>query len=61
MTEAVTCVAEDHVPDEVNESVCEHFSEKELANPSLVVATIKCRQRFPSAVGESGHLPVCRR
>jgi AhpD family alkylhydroperoxidase len=45
-TEAVTLVAEDHVPDEVYEQVKPHFSEKELVNLTLAVTQINVWNRF---------------
>jgi alkylhydroperoxidase family enzyme len=39
-TEAVTLISDDHVPDEVYEKVRLHFSEKELSDLTLAVATI---------------------
>lgn len=45
-TEAVTRVAETHVPDEVYESVRPHFSEKELADLTLAVAVINTWNRL---------------
>jgi AhpD family alkylhydroperoxidase len=39
-TEAVTRVAETHVPDEVYAEIRPHFTEKELADLTLAVATI---------------------
>jgi AhpD family alkylhydroperoxidase len=45
-TEAVTLVAEDHVPDEVYERVAKQFSEEELANLTLAIATINSWNRL---------------
>jgi AhpD family alkylhydroperoxidase len=45
-TEAVTRVADAHVPDEVYEDVRKHFSEKELADLTLAVATINAWNRL---------------
>lgn len=39
-TEAVTRVADSHVPDEVFESVRKHFSEKELVDLTLAIVAI---------------------
>lgn len=39
-TEAVTLVADDHVPDQVYESVRKHFTEKELVDLTLAIVTI---------------------
>lgn len=54
-TEALTLVAEDHVPDEVYERVRPHFSEEELVNLSLAIVTINGWNRlaisFRSEVG----------
>jgi alkylhydroperoxidase family enzyme len=48
-TEAVTLVAEDHVPDEVYERVRPHFSDKELADLTLAVTTINAWNRLSIA------------
>ena len=45
-TEAVTRVSETHVPDEVYEQVRPHFSEKELADLTLAIATINAWNRL---------------
>lgn len=45
-TEAVTLVAEGHVPDEVYEEVKPHFTEKELADLTLAIATINAWNRL---------------
>jgi AhpD family alkylhydroperoxidase len=45
-TEKLTLLAVDHVPDEVFEQVRRHFSEAELANLTLVIATINAWNRF---------------
>jgi AhpD family alkylhydroperoxidase len=45
-TEAVTQISEDHVPDEVYEMVRSHFSERELADLTLAVATINAWNRL---------------
>jgi len=45
-TEAVTRVADTHVPDEVYEEVRRHFSEKELADLTVAVATINAWNRL---------------
>jgi AhpD family alkylhydroperoxidase len=45
-TEAVTRVADSHVPDELYERVRQHFSEKELADLTLAVATINAWNRL---------------
>jgi AhpD family alkylhydroperoxidase len=39
-TEALTLVAENHVPDEIYNEVRQHFSEQELVNLSLAVVAI---------------------
>ena len=44
-TEAVTHVAESRVPDQVYNEVREHFSEKEMADLTLAVATINGLQQ----------------
>jgi AhpD family alkylhydroperoxidase len=48
-TEAVTRVAVDHVPDEVYDKVRGHFTEKELADLTLAVATINAWNRLSIA------------
>jgi AhpD family alkylhydroperoxidase len=45
-TEAVTLIANDRVPDEVYAQVRAHFSEKELADLTLAVATINAWNRL---------------
>jgi AhpD family alkylhydroperoxidase len=45
-TEAVTRVAESHVPDEIYEKVSEQFAEKELADLTLAIATINAWNRL---------------
>lgn len=45
-TEAVTRVADSHVPDEIYEHVRQHFSEKEMADLTLAVATINAWNRL---------------
>ncbi|HEY3768515.1 MAG TPA: carboxymuconolactone decarboxylase family protein [Candidatus Angelobacter sp.] len=48
-TEAVTLVANDHVPDAVYEEVRQHFNEKELADLTFAVATINAWNRMAIA------------
>ena len=48
-TESLTLVAGDHVPDAVYEAVRGHFSEKELSDLSLAVATINAWNRLSIA------------
>ncbi len=48
-TEAVTLVADGHVPDSVYEEVRPHFSDKELADLTLAVATINAWNRLAIA------------
>src|SRR5215510_10496326 len=48
-TEAVTQVAKDQVPDAVYEAVRPHFSDKELADLTLAVATINAWNRLSIA------------
>jgi AhpD family alkylhydroperoxidase len=48
-TEAVTLIADGHVPDSVYEEVKPHFSEKELADLTLAVATINAWNRIATA------------
>jgi AhpD family alkylhydroperoxidase len=45
-TEAVTLIANGHVPDSVYEEVRPHFSEKELADLTLAIATINAWNRL---------------
>jgi AhpD family alkylhydroperoxidase len=45
-TEAVTLVAEDHVPDDIYERVRPHFTDEELANLTLAIATINSWNRL---------------
>ena len=44
--EAVTKVTDTHVPDEVYESACRHFSDKELVDLTLAVAAINSWNRL---------------
>lgn len=48
-TEAVTDIRNGHVPDEVYEEACQHFSEKELADLTLAVAAINAWNRLAIA------------
>ncbi len=48
-TEAVTRVSETHVPDDVYDEVKKHFSEKELADLTVAVATINMWNRLAIA------------
>ena len=54
-TEALTRVAETHVPDELYEQARKEFSEKELADLTLAVATINAWKGACAHVG--GHRP----
>ena len=45
-TEKLTLISLDHVPDEVYEQVRSHFTEEELANLTLAIATINAWNRF---------------
>jgi AhpD family alkylhydroperoxidase len=45
-TESLTLIADNHVPDEIYERVRPHFSEEELVNLSLAVATINAWNRL---------------
>ena len=55
-TEAVTNLREGHVSDAVYEAVREHFSEKELADLTLAVASINAWNRLAiSGRSEPGH------
>jgi len=49
-TEAVTLVAETHVPDEAYEEVRKHFSEKEIVDLTYVVAAINAWNRMAIAM-----------
>jgi AhpD family alkylhydroperoxidase len=66
-TDAVTRVAEGHVPDEVYESVRKHFTEKELADLTLAVAAINAWNRLaisarvPPGTYEPAKAPVQKR
>ena len=48
-TEAVTLVAEEHVPDDVFEDVRRQFSDKELVNLTMAVVTINGWNRLSIA------------
>ncbi len=55
-TEKVTLISVDHVPDEVYEQVRQHFTEEELANLTLAIATINAWNRLAiSFRSEPGH------
>jgi AhpD family alkylhydroperoxidase len=45
-TEAVTLVADSHVPDEVYQSALRHFTPEELANLTLAITTINSWNRI---------------
>ena len=45
-TEALTLVADDHVPDEVYERIRPHFTDEELVNLTLAVAVINSWNRL---------------
>jgi len=45
-TEKLTLISLDHAPDEVYEQVRPHFTDEELANLTLVIATINAWNRF---------------
>jgi len=45
-TDAVTRVAETHVPDDLYDEVRKHFNEKELADLTLAIATINAWNRL---------------
>jgi len=45
-TEALTLIADNHVPDEIYASVRPHFTDEELANLTLAVSTINAWNRF---------------
>src|ERR1039458_6042570 len=44
-TDSVTCIAETHAPDDVYERVRKHLTEKELADITIAVATIRSEER----------------
>jgi AhpD family alkylhydroperoxidase len=48
-TEAVTLIADGHVPDDIHEQARAQFSEKELSDLTLVVATINAWNRLSIA------------
>lgn len=45
-TEALTLIAENHVPDELYERVKTHFSDEEIVNLSLAISTINTWNRL---------------
>jgi AhpD family alkylhydroperoxidase len=45
-TEALTFIADNHVPNDIYERVAAHFTEEELANLTLAVVTINAWNRF---------------
>ena len=45
-TEKLTLISLDHVPEEVYEQVRPHFTDEELANLTLLIATINAWNRF---------------
>lgn len=48
-TESLTNVAQTHVPDDVYEAACKHFTEKELADLSLAIVAINGWNRLSVA------------
>ncbi len=48
-TESLTLVSEEHVPDEVYEHVCRHFTEKELVDLTLAIVAINGWNRLAIA------------
>jgi|SRR5581483_6598909 len=55
-TDAVTRVAETHAPDEAYDEVRQHFSDAEIANLTLAIATINAWNRLAIAARtEPGH------
>ena len=61
-TEKVTLIAHDHVPDEVYEYVRPHFTDAELANLTLAIATINAWNRLAiSFRSEPGHYKPAKR
>jgi AhpD family alkylhydroperoxidase len=45
-TEALTLIAENHVPDDIYQRVKPHFTDEELVNLTLAVSTINAWNRF---------------
>lgn len=45
-TEAITLIINGHVPEPLYEEVCSHLSERELAEPTLAIATINAWNRL---------------
>jgi AhpD family alkylhydroperoxidase len=55
-TEKVTLISLDHVPDEVYEQARKHFTDEELVNLTLIIATINAWNRLSiSFRGMPGH------
>ena len=59
-TEAVTLIAQDHVPDAVYQEARSHFSEKELSDLTLAVAAINAWNRLSiaSRIVPGGYQPA---
>lgn len=51
-TEAVTLIADNHVPDELYEQVRQHFSEPELVDLTLAVVAINGWNRIAISLGD---------
>jgi AhpD family alkylhydroperoxidase len=61
-TEKLTLVSQDHVPDDIYEQVRPHFSDAELANLTLIIATINAWNRFGVGFRDvPGHYRPARR
>ncbi len=61
-TEAVTLIADEHVPDDVYEQVREHFTDDELAKLTLAIVAINGWNRFGIAFRAApGHYQPIRR
>ena len=62
-TEAVTLVADGHVPDAIHEQARSHFSERELSDLTLAVATINAWNRLSIAARlvPGGYQPTVRK
>ena len=59
-TESLTLLSQEQVPDAVYETVRPHFSEKELSDLTLAVATINAWNRMATALGKYSNRGVNR-
>ncbi|WP_050629891.1 carboxymuconolactone decarboxylase family protein [Bradyrhizobium viridifuturi] len=48
-TEAVTLISETHAPDDVYDELCQHFSDAEAANLTILIGTINAWNRLAIA------------